>query len=172
MLRCPACGEGKVAKSWRETYESCSECGFDFRVEGGFYLGSIYVNYGFIGVLFLAVFLPLVWFEYVSPVVAISLSAAIGIPLSVWFWRYARSLWLGFGYFVDQDVRIRKQVAQQSAQPLASNGAADSFEYVCPFCHTRSRAEASRQNKWGACSGCGEKVLMVPVHGVVDEESA
>ena len=156
-----ACGEGKIAKSWRETHETCPCCGLDFRVEGGFYLGSIYLNYGIIGLLFLGVGLPLVWFEYVSPAAATAVGVLIGIPLSLWFWRYARSLWLSFGYYVDQDVRVGKHMAMPT-KPQGEQSE-DGFECVCPFCHAHARIEESRRNSWSACDVCGEQILLMPV---------
>ncbi len=166
-LRCPACGQGRVAKSWRETHEVCPQCGFDLHVEGGFYLGSIYLNYGLIGVLLLAVGLPLVWFEYVSPGFAIGVGVALCIALPVWFWRYARSLWLGFGYYVDHTVRAgqrREPSAGPVGQPLEYLNAGDeSFECACTFCHQRFSVARSQQNSWGSCPSCGEQIFFVAV---------
>ena len=45
-LRCPRCGRGKLFVGWFRMPERCEECRLDFRREPGFYLGSIYVNYG------------------------------------------------------------------------------------------------------------------------------
>lgn len=82
-LRCPDCGEGKVAKNWRETNEKCPKCGFDFCVEGGFYLGPIYLNYGFLAVVSLTVGMPAVWFGYVTEWVAVTVGLIDFIPMSI-----------------------------------------------------------------------------------------
>src|SRR5688500_10126255 len=45
-LRCPRCGMGRLYRGWFAMNDQCAECGCDFRREPGFYLGSIYFNYG------------------------------------------------------------------------------------------------------------------------------
>ena len=45
-LRCPRCGDGPLFRGWFRMHESCPRCGFSYAREPGFYLGSIYFNYG------------------------------------------------------------------------------------------------------------------------------
>src|SRR4029453_4508819 len=45
-LRCPACGGSKLFRSWFHMHGACNQCGMTFERGPGFYLGSIYINYG------------------------------------------------------------------------------------------------------------------------------
>lgn len=85
-------------------HPQCDLCGTDFRREPGFYLGSIYVNYGLTAAVVTVVNVTaqitghgrdprLLWG---------SLGFCILFPL--WFFRYARSLWLGMDHYVDPTV--------------------------------------------------------------------
>jgi hypothetical protein len=63
-------------------HESCDHCGLRYQREPGYFLGSIYFNYGLTA--------PIVW-----PL------ALFCLLFPLWFFRYARSLWLGFDHFFD-----------------------------------------------------------------------
>src|SRR5262245_20985768 len=45
-LRCPACGVGKLFRSWISMNDPCPECGRKFDRAPGYLLGAIYFNYG------------------------------------------------------------------------------------------------------------------------------
>jgi uncharacterized protein (DUF983 family) len=45
-LRCPGCGQGRLFRGPFRMHDGCGACGLSYRREPGFYLGSIYVNYG------------------------------------------------------------------------------------------------------------------------------
>jgi len=82
-------------------HEKCSHCGVSFKREAGFYLGSIYFNYG-LTALVIAVVYPLLLFNQVASnntLLIIALAFCLLFP--IWFFRYARALWLGFDQFVD-----------------------------------------------------------------------
>lgn len=185
-LRCPACGKGRIAKNWRETHDRCPACDFDFRVEGGFYLGSIYMNYGIMAAVLLGTGMPLVWFGYVSPQVASTVGVLLSIPMGVWLWRYARSLWLGLGYMLDHNVRAGGQAFPSDPSqptpvepPVGQDGASDEagqqldgsqeastkqrLVCICPFCHQHLEFEESQARSWSACTACGQQVLLLPV---------
>src|SRR5947208_11815222 len=61
--RCPLCGQGKLFRGWLLMNKECPHCGLKFEREPGFFLGSIYINYGLTAVIvtFAYVFLLLVW---------------------------------------------------------------------------------------------------------------
>lgn len=167
-LRCPRCGEGRIAKNWYTTHDACPRCGLDFQVEGGFYLGSIYLNYGLLALLTVLVAMPLVAFGYVSPLVAIATGSVVFIFVALWFWRYARSLWLGLGYYLDHNVRGsgRAELPGGEAQDRHAvhlRPDESSQDYVCPFCQTRFRFAESKSHSWQVCAFCGEKVFLTPV---------
>ncbi len=81
--------------------ESCRECGLPFHREPGFYLGSIYVNYGLTAVLVTGGYFALYFSRVVSPDAALWICLAFCLLFPLWFFRYARSLWLGIDYSFD-----------------------------------------------------------------------
>ncbi|MFM8733685.1 MAG: SMP-30/gluconolactonase/LRE family protein [Pirellulales bacterium] len=93
-LRCPRCGEGRLFRGLVRMNDSCSACGASFRREQGFYLGSIYINYGATvigtGALYAILVFACGWSHEAALVAC--LVAAVAFP--VWFFRWARSLLL------------------------------------------------------------------------------
>ena len=82
-------------------HETCSHCGTKFEREPGFFLGSIYINYGLTAFLATIVYAVLYaqglgrgW----EPKVAL-LAFVVIFPL--FFHRHARSLWMGFDQWHD-----------------------------------------------------------------------
>jgi len=81
--------------------ERCSNCGAALEREPGFYLGSIYFNYG-LTALIIAIVYPIMLFKRVASNNTLLLIALVFCLLfPIWFFRYARALWLGFDQFVD-----------------------------------------------------------------------
>ncbi len=80
---------------------NCGSCGLDYRREAGFYLGSIYINYGITvivtGLLYAAVTL-LGWSHRVALIVSL-VGAAL---LPVLLFRYARALLLALDSSVNR----------------------------------------------------------------------
>jgi uncharacterized protein (DUF983 family) len=100
-LRCPVCGRAKLFKDLLWMHEKCPSCGAAFEREPGFFLGSIYVNYG-LTALVVAIAYPLLMFNRVlshNTLMWITLAFVLLFPL--WFFRYARALWLGFDQYWD-----------------------------------------------------------------------
>ncbi len=100
-LRCPICGEGELFRGWFLMRKRCVVCEFSFEREPGYYLGSIYINYLLTAVLVTAGYFGLYFSEIVEPNTALWICAAFCVLFPIWFFRYARSLWLGFDCFVD-----------------------------------------------------------------------
>jgi uncharacterized protein (DUF983 family) len=100
-LRCPMCGQGRLFRGWFRMHDTCPHCRVSFAREGGFYLGSIYFNYG-LTALIAAVGYPLLRFNRVLPSnVLMPLTLLFVLVFPMWFFRYARSLWLGFDQYWD-----------------------------------------------------------------------
>jgi uncharacterized protein (DUF983 family) len=100
-LRCPLCGQGKLFRGWFASNDRCSSCGADLKREPGFYLGSIYYNYGLTS-LIVAIAYPLLLFSgTMSNDALLYSSLAFVVIFPLWFFRYARSLWLGFDQLWD-----------------------------------------------------------------------
>lgn len=100
-LRCPFCGQGKLFRHPFRMHDHCPNCEAKLEREPGFYLGSIYFNYG-LTALISAIAYPVLLLNKVLPdwqLQAIILGFVVVFPL--WFFRYARSLWLGFDEFAD-----------------------------------------------------------------------
>jgi hypothetical protein len=72
-----------------------------FEREPGYFVGAIYINYGATTLLAIAGFLALeAWLGWsLAPQLVLWSAFAIGFPL--WFYRYAKSLWLAVDYFFD-----------------------------------------------------------------------
>ena len=100
-LRCPLCGQGKLFRRWFIMHAQCSHCGVKFQREPGFFLGSIYVNYG-LTALIVAIAYPLLLFRGRMPkdqLLIGSLAFTVLFPMLLFPW--ARSLWLGFDQWYD-----------------------------------------------------------------------
>lgn len=121
-LRCPQCGEGRLFRGLFQMNESCSACGASFKREQGFYLGSIYINYGATvigtGGLYALLVLALGW-SYKSALAA-CLVAALVFP--IWFFRWARSLLLALDGSVNQQQAVGSD-ATGGAKALAADDA-------------------------------------------------
>lgn len=81
--------------------DTCANCGADFRREGGFYLGSIYFNYGLTTLVIMIAYPLLLFTGTLSNNVLLFVALAFVLLFPLWFFRYARSLWLGFDQYCD-----------------------------------------------------------------------
>jgi hypothetical protein len=82
-------------------HATCPHCGLRFEREPGFFLGSIYINYGLTS-LIVAIAYPILLFNGIvaeTPLLAGSLAFVVVFPLLLFPW--ARSLWLGFDQWRD-----------------------------------------------------------------------
>ena len=108
-LRCPLCGEGKMFSGYWKVHKSCSECGASFEREPGFFLGSIYFNYG-LTALIVAIAYPLLLFTETLPEnVLMWSSLTFTVLFPMWFFRYARALWAAFDELWDPRPDDEKQ---------------------------------------------------------------
>lgn len=93
-LRCPRCGGAPMFAGVLRMHPACAACGLRFEREAGFFLGSIYLNYGLTAVvntvtwvvLRFGLELPAAW------ILPGLLLFSLTFPL--FFHRYARALWL------------------------------------------------------------------------------
>jgi uncharacterized protein (DUF983 family) len=100
-LRCPLCGQGRLFRRWLLMHERCSHCGVKFEREPGFFLGSIYINYG-LTALIVAIAYPVLLFNKLAAERHLLIGALVFVvlfPLLLFPW--ARSLWLGFDQWHD-----------------------------------------------------------------------
>lgn len=100
-LRCPGCGQGKLFRGLFTMNDECPECGHPFQRESGFYLGAIYFNYGLTALVITIAYPILTLTGLVSSQVALAGTLAFAILFPIGFFRFARSLWLGFDELID-----------------------------------------------------------------------
>jgi uncharacterized protein (DUF983 family) len=100
-LRCPRCGREPLFENWIRMRRECSNCHLKYEREPGYFLGSIYVNYGLTAVLVTLGYFGLTFSGVVSSQAAQWIVMAFALVFPLWFFRYARSLWLGFDHFWD-----------------------------------------------------------------------
>ncbi|MEX2093769.1 MAG: DUF983 domain-containing protein [Pirellulales bacterium] len=95
-LRCPACGHGKIFRGWFTMHDACTHCGRPFQRGPGFFLGSIYFNYGVTALVVTVLYFACFFTEVLTDrqLLVVTLSFALLFPL--WFFRYARALWIAF----------------------------------------------------------------------------
>lgn len=79
----------------------CEQCDLDFHREPGFYLGSVYINYGLTATLATAGFISLNLSGIISPPLLLGICVLFCVGFGCWFFRYARSLWLAFDQYWD-----------------------------------------------------------------------
>lgn len=94
MVRCPACGEGPLFRGWFRMHEACRACSASFSREQGFYLGSIYINYGVTVIVTGALYAVNVLGAGLSHKTALTACLAVAIAFPVLFFRHARSFLL------------------------------------------------------------------------------
>ena len=81
----------------------CDCCGLNLQREPGFYLGSIYMNYGLTAMLVTAGYFLLYFTTDLPPQATLAGLTAFCVAFPLLFFRHARSLWLAFDQFWDPD---------------------------------------------------------------------
>ncbi|HEX7448213.1 MAG TPA: DUF983 domain-containing protein [Pirellulales bacterium] len=102
-LRCPRCGESPLFTGWFRMNPRCECCGLSFLQEPGFYLGSIYFNYGLTALIVTVAYFALYFATDLPGNTLLIGLTAFCVLFPLWFFRYARSLWLGFDQYFDPD---------------------------------------------------------------------
>jgi uncharacterized protein (DUF983 family) len=102
LLRCPRCGVGPLFHGLFSMRSACPACGLSFAREPGFYLGSIYFNYGFTVVLTGSLYATLVLAGGCSHEVALVACLATAVVFPILFFRHARSLLLALDSSVNE----------------------------------------------------------------------
>jgi hypothetical protein len=83
--------------------ETCPACGFKFEREPGYFLGSIYINYGLSALISAVTWMTL---RYGVGVPALPLAFGLGVFIVIFgslFFRYARALWLAMDCRFESD---------------------------------------------------------------------
>lgn len=93
-LRCPACGMGPLFRGLLSMAPECDRCGYSYRREPGFYLGSIYINYGITAICTILLYALMVMGFGTSHERALAVSLMVAVVLPVVLFRWARALLL------------------------------------------------------------------------------
>ncbi|MEI6241127.1 MAG: DUF983 domain-containing protein [Planctomycetia bacterium] len=111
-LRCPRCGDGLLFRGLVQMHDACGHCGLSFRREPGFYLGSIYLNYGATVIVTGLLYAALVLGAGASHEITLGICLAVAVLLPVLLFRHARSLLLA----LDSSVNSRQAGAVGDAE--------------------------------------------------------
>jgi hypothetical protein len=84
-------------------HERCTVCQLRFEREQGYFVGAMYINYGVTALLALAGYYALEWWGQLSFGQQLGLWCGFSIVFPLFFFRYARSLWLSFDYIFNPD---------------------------------------------------------------------
>jgi uncharacterized protein (DUF983 family) len=119
-LRCPACGRGPLFHGPFTMAPGCSACGYSYKREPGFYLGSIYINYGVTVILTGLLYGFIVLGLRASHRVALAVSLVAAVALPVLFFRQARTFLLAFDNSVNANQSSHEFGAAPDEESLVS----------------------------------------------------
>ena len=114
-LRCPSCGGAKIFRNWLAMHDRCDACGRKFDRAPGYLLGSIYFNYGITALLVIVFYFSMFLTEAMTGKQLLMVLTLFILLFPVWFFRYARSLWLAF------DEKFDPWPNDQEAREMAEN---------------------------------------------------
>jgi hypothetical protein len=77
-------------------HERCAVCGRSYKRGPGYLLGSIYFNYGVTASLVLALYFAMFFGGILSDTERLVLLSLLAAGFAMWFFRYARALWMAF----------------------------------------------------------------------------
>lgn len=101
-LKCPQCGQSPMFHQWFRMYPQCNHCGLKYERDPGYFLGSIYINYGLTAIITTIVYI-VTHFAFDMPnwwVVPPLLAFCIIFPL--FFFPFARAYWLAMDLSFDK----------------------------------------------------------------------
>ena len=81
--------------------EHCETCGMKYERDPGYFLGSIYFNYGMTALLVVVIYFSVYFGELMPTQYLLWSMAAFSVLFPIWFFRYARSLWIGMDHYLD-----------------------------------------------------------------------
>ncbi len=93
-LRCPRCGRAAIFQGWFAMHDRCPSCGRTFNRAPGYFLGSIFFNYGVTAVLLVIGYFTLFFSLDRVGHGWLAALAAFSLLFPLWFFRYARALWI------------------------------------------------------------------------------
>ena len=98
-LRCPYCGQGKLFSHGFTMNDHCSNCGWIFEREEGYWTGAIAVNLVVAEFLAAAGAIPLAIMQ-ASPVLVMGIGVPLVIALPFLFNRHSKSFWMALDFMI------------------------------------------------------------------------
>ena len=99
---CPRCRRGRVFRGLMMMNEACPLCAHRFEREPGFFVGAMYVSYGFAVVLYLALVVAAGRIRPACTETSIFMTAfLIFLPFVPFVFRYSRLVWLHLDWALD-----------------------------------------------------------------------
>jgi uncharacterized protein (DUF983 family) len=95
-LRCPSCGRAPIFSGWFTMHDHCAGCGRRFNRDAGYLLGSIYFNYGVTASIVVVLYFAMFFGDVLTNGQQLAVLSAFGVLFPMWFFRYARALWMSF----------------------------------------------------------------------------
>lgn len=77
-------------------HDRCPTCGRKFDRAPGYLLGSIYFNYGVTALLVVVLYFLLFFSKSLTGQQLLWVLSGFGLLFPLWFFRYARALWIAF----------------------------------------------------------------------------
>jgi len=100
-LLCPLCGRTRMFRNYFKMNQKCADCGVQFEREPGFFLGSIYFNYGLTALIVVPWYVAMMFTRALPDLALNVITLLVAVMFPLWFFRYARSLWAGFDQYCD-----------------------------------------------------------------------
>ncbi|MBX9789339.1 MAG: DUF983 domain-containing protein [Pirellulales bacterium] len=129
-LRCPRCGQGPLFRGWFRMLPACEHCGLDFRREPGFFLGSIYVNYGAASVIAGTTYVVLTMAFGWPPPWVLTGCLAFTVIFPLWFFRYARAVFFAVDYYANP--QRHERITSSSASSTTAGAESPPREFYRP----------------------------------------
>jgi hypothetical protein len=82
-------------------HDDCPVCGRRHNRAPGFFLGSIYFNYGVTATLVVAIYFTCYFAELATPRQLLAILLVFSLAFPLWFFRYARAVWIAFDEVFD-----------------------------------------------------------------------
>lgn len=121
-LRCPVCGKGRPFEGLLTVRDHCEVCGYRFERESGYFIGSIYFNYGATVAIEVTGYFACEWFLGLTFLEQVPIWSLFSLLFPFWFLRYARSFWMAFDVSVcppeEKDFVVRGEVGKGATAPL------------------------------------------------------
>jgi hypothetical protein len=106
-------------RNWFSMVDPCEACGRKFDRSPGYLLGSIYFNYGATALLVVVIYFSLFISEAMTSRQLLYLLGGFTLLFPVWFFRYARGLWIAMDELFDPwpNEQESRELAKQNQIP-------------------------------------------------------